>query len=170
MKMHRKVKITGNRGRDFEREILEMASRYESERRLVLRKVDPPTRVLKIKGKVCVVQCASPFLDFVGVHRDAADEYQTVMIEAKVTEKRRLVFGSGGLSDKQIENVRTWHNAGAAVGVLVKWWEEGVVRFSWVTPRDIGKAIDSGWRSVALCDCERVSATIDGLPGFIGYL
>ena len=102
-----------NRGKEFEQEILDRAKKYEADRRLILRKVDPPTRI--IRGKI--IMCANPFLDFCGVW--AEKNGRAVFLEAKRTDGSKLKLDcAGGLTKKQLQSMRRWKAAGAATGII----------------------------------------------------
>ncbi len=102
-----------NRGREFEKEILEVAKRYEADRSMTLRKVDPPTRF--IRGKI--VMMANPFLDFCGSWTERGG--RAVFLEAKRTDTDRLkLCCAGGLTEKQLQSLRRWRSAGAVTGII----------------------------------------------------
>jgi len=110
------------RGKDFESEILEVAM-AEGRNRMLLRKLDPPTRTIVKGGRPITIQLDGDFLDFLGsvivLDRDSVFRYP-VMIEAKATKKPRLELGDRGLKKAQSDAIFLWHSAGYVTGVLVK--------------------------------------------------
>jgi penicillin-binding protein-related factor A (putative recombinase) len=105
-----------NNGKAFEEALTRTCEYYESRRLMRVRKVDPPTIV--VKGKVIMLK--NPFLDFVGTWTECNG--RAIMFEAKSTSKPVLPFGSSGVSDAQLEAMRQWQAAGAIVFVL---WQHG---------------------------------------------
>lgn len=76
-----------------------------------IEKTDPPT----VSGGGKMIRMANPWLDYAGTINGSA-----VMIEAKITDKPRLSVGlkKGGVTDKQIANMRRWMDAGADVSLV----------------------------------------------------
>lgn len=115
-----------NTGKAFERELEQTAGAYHSLRIAVIKKVDPPLRVLWIpdkanpgKRKQHVVFLSNPWSDFAGTW--TAHHGRMLIIEAKSTATHRLPMRPGHLSDEQRAALNTWHLAGAAVCVLWQW-------------------------------------------------
>ena len=122
MKMIDERKGKRGRGKDFELEILEVAM-TEGRNRILLRKLDPPTRTVLKGGRPITIQLEGAFLDFLGaivvLSRDSVFRYP-VMLEAKSTKKPRLELGDRGLKKSQSDAIFLWHGAGYVTGVLVK--------------------------------------------------
>lgn len=106
----------GARGKGFEHDIIERAKVYEAKKYLVLRKVDPPSRI--IRGRVLFL--ANPFLDFVGSFTERGG--RAIFLEAKETHEDKLGIGAktNGITDKQLHSLRVWHHSGAIAGTLWK--------------------------------------------------
>lgn len=104
-----------SRGKQFEKDIVERCKRYESQRTLVLRKCDPPTRIV---GPGRIIFLPNPFLDFLGswVERDG----KSVFLEAKETNNAKLGLGAStnGVTADQLRNLRIWHQANAIAAVI----------------------------------------------------
>lgn len=78
-------------------------------------KVTPPARII---GKR-VVFLANPFLDFVGVMRvPGLQKGVPLFVECKATTKPKLVVGSGGISEQQVQSLVRWRNAQSIAFVL----------------------------------------------------
>lgn len=112
-----------NTGKAFEKEIERICGAYHSKRAAIIKKVDPPTRLIwyddKSTGKKAtrVIFLPNPFLDFAGVW--TARHARAIFVEAKSTSAHRLPFKrSGGISEEQLAAIKTWRGAGAAVAVL----------------------------------------------------
>lgn len=133
-------------GAALERTLATVFNHYETKRILRLRKVDPPTIV--VKGRV--VMKANPFLDFVGVWTEGAQA--ALFVEAKSTKEPRLPVGHGGITETQWENLLQWTAAGAVVFVL---WEHSE-RLALVTVADIAAALQSGRRSVSWSEVKKL--------------
>jgi penicillin-binding protein-related factor A (putative recombinase) len=100
------------RGKEFEKEIKELSASYEARRILVLRKCDPPVRML---GKR-VLFLKNPFLDFVGA---ICRNGRALFIEAKETKTGKLpVDNAGGVTEHQMHCLKVWHHAGAVAAVV----------------------------------------------------
>lgn len=116
-----------NTGKTFEAELIATAGAYHSRRVAMLRKVDPPVRIIWIDDKANpgkkrqhVIFQPNPFLDFVGCWQ--ARGGRTLLIEAKSTATHRLRFNAkDGLKEHQVTNMKTWARAGAATCVLWQW-------------------------------------------------
>lgn len=106
-----------NTGKGTEDLVKIMGEIYESQGRAVLRKVDPPTRTIRIAGKPVVIQLDNPFLDFVGTWTERAG--RMLVIEVKSTKVARLDVGKdSGVNAKQLAALHAWEKGGAAVGVI----------------------------------------------------
>lgn len=106
------------KGAAFEKLVAERLKIYESARLLVLRKVDPPTRVI---GKGRIIYLPNPFLDYVGSWAEVGG--RAVFIEAKETKNNKLGVGqssSSGITVKQLHSLRVWQASGAVAAVLWK--------------------------------------------------
>lgn len=110
-----KMKKPLSRGKQFEADIKARLTYYEADRILVMRKVDPPTRIV---GPGRIIFLPNPFLDFLGswVERDG----RAVFIEAKETKDAKLGLEQKqtGITKDQLRNLHIWHQANAAAGVL----------------------------------------------------
>jgi hypothetical protein len=128
------MKKTHTPGQDFEKRIKDICDLYEIQGIARLRKVDPPTRILRPPGrKPITIHLESPYLDFVGTWIEKGGK--TIMVECKSTEEPRLAIlaekqKGSGIKHSQLENAFAWEKAGAAVGFL--WHHNGQVRM--VTP------------------------------------
>lgn len=170
MKMMVERKESKTRGKSLEDAILAMAARYEAKGNMVLRKVDPPTVVKKIGGKIMTVQKRSEFLDFHGTSRHAENRpVKPIVIEAKTTQKNRLEIGKRGLKQSQLDALRLWHHAGCVCGVIVRYDYPdagGGFLYFWIEMTTINHAVRSGLKSIPLTACEPMAKTKDGLPHF----
>lgn len=102
-----------NTGKPFERLIETVSNEYERKRILMLRKVDPPTTV--IRGRV--VYLNNPFVDWCGVWIERGA--RAIHAEAKSTCEPVLGIGhSSGVNERQVNNLVQWDAAGAAAFVL----------------------------------------------------
>lgn len=155
-------KTTKTPGQDFERRIKEICDLYELKGLARIKKVDPPTRILRIPGKApMTIQLESPYLDFLGTWQERGGKMVT--IECKSTEEPRLAVlaakqKGSGIKHQQLLNAFAWEHAGAAVGFL--WHHNGEVRF--VTP---AMAATTGRKSIPWQEAHRVPAG----EGFIFY-
>ena len=114
-----------NTGKPFEKTIETILMQYASKGILRMKKVDPPTRLLKLGGSTKVIMLPNPFLDYVGSW--TARHGRAVFMEAKSTSEPQLKINSdGGLTVKQFEAMRQWQAAGAVTFVL--WEHHGHVR------------------------------------------
>ena len=140
-----------NKGTAFERELVLVFGAYEKEGRAMIRKVDPPTRVLGRR----IVQLPSDYLDFVGSWSE--NDGRMIMIEAKHTEKPRLNIrapkGSPGVTAKQYEDAVAWDAAGAVC--LFLWRYQDQVRVT--TPSlALVACQDRGEKSLRWCDAYKM--------------
>lgn len=106
------------RGKEFERHLTDLAADYERRRLLVMRKLDPPTRVI---GPGKIIYMRSPFVDFSGSWTERAG--RSIHIEAKETHDNKLGVGasaSSGITVNQVHNLHVWHQAGAVAAVCWK--------------------------------------------------
>ncbi len=116
----------GNDGRQFQSEIETTCGAYHKRRVAVLRKVDPPVRIIwpfnpkTGKNEQRVIFQANPFNDYIGVW--TARGGRALFIEAKSTSTHRLPFDgeSGGFKRAQWNAMKTWRLAGAACCLLWK--------------------------------------------------
>jgi hypothetical protein len=147
-----------NTGKPFENEIQATCDQYERWKLARIRKVDPPTIV--VKGRVIMRE--NPFLDFVGTIAG-----RLVMFEAKSTAEPRLPLVTAGISESQLAAADQWEAAGAIVFYL---WRFGdATKFvSTGVPRD---ALADDRRSVRWDNPRLLSigqghgfATVDFLP------
>lgn len=116
-----------NTGKGFEVLLSRIFAAYEDRRIATFSKVEPPTRIIGTGLARKIIYLRNPFLDFTGTW--TAQGGRAIHIEAKSTDgpKLPLVEDSGGLSDKQVANLKRWADAGAACGVL--WLHAADVRF-----------------------------------------
>jgi penicillin-binding protein-related factor A (putative recombinase) len=106
-----------NDGRGFQKEIERTCGAYQARRTAVLRKVDPPTKIVGTGDARRVIFMANPFLDYAGSW--TARHGRAIFIECKSTATHRLPFKrSGGLTEDQVSALKSWRHAGAAAGVL----------------------------------------------------
>lgn len=138
-------------GKGLEGRIEVAAGVYSNRRVCYLKKVDPPTKTIIQGGKPQTILLENPFLDFVGVWTERAG--RLIVLEAKTTSEARLPMVTGGLTQKQIDALRAWHNAGAAVGVI---WEFNL-NWGWVSLPLIQKTLSGGRKSVPWEDAEIIS-------------
>lgn len=109
-------------GDEAESLILGICDAYRNAGRANLKKVDPPSRVVKGPGGPRIVYLANPFLDLVGAWTERGG--RSVFLEVKSTSGHRLrIARDGGLTEKQIEALQEWRAAGAVTGVL--WVHDG---------------------------------------------
>jgi hypothetical protein len=112
-----------NDGRAFEERIQTTLTHYAGIMRV--KKVDPPSRVMGGGAARRVIFLENPFLDFGGAW--TARGGRAIFFEAKSTKDHKLRFDqSGGLTTKQLDAVRHWHNAGAVTFALWEWKDVGV--------------------------------------------
>lgn len=104
-----------NTGIGFQKRIEAVAAQYLAQGYMTVTKVDPPVRIFG--GRVIFQLNAWP--DFAGAWREMAG--RMVCFECKSTADYRLgLGGSSGITDKQLDALRRWHNYGAAAFIL---WE-----------------------------------------------
>ncbi len=137
-----------NTGKAFERELEITFAAYETQKLATLRKVDPPTR--SIGGGSSpkrVFHLPNPFLDFVGTWTERGG--RALFLEAKSTQDPRLPLGrSGGITEKQVENLLMWARAGA-VSCLI-WHVAGETRV--LGAGNVGWAVEQGKKSLVPAD------------------
>lgn len=132
-----------NDGRSFQKEIERTCGAYHSRRVAVLRKCDPPTRLVGSGAQRRVLFMANPFLDFVGTW--TTHHGRALFIECKSTGTHRLPFArSGGITAEQVSTIKTWRLAGAAAAILWR-FNDGVVL---ITPEDLLEAERTGAKSL----------------------
>lgn len=102
-----------NNGKAFEKALERTIIQYQSRGIMRLKKVDPPTKSF---GGGRIIHLENPFLDYVGCWTGRGG--RAIFIEAKSTKKPTLAMGSSGISDKQLDALRHWSNAGAAAFLL----------------------------------------------------
>ena len=129
-----------NTGTEFEAHVALVCDCYRAQGRADITKVEPPIKTLFIgPGKTKVIHLENPYLDFIGAWTERGG--RALHIEAKTTQAPRLAVGAdNGISADQIANLKRWHNAGAAVGVL--WEHAGQVRFVTLTAIDHAREIE----------------------------
>lgn len=108
-----------NDGRGFQEEIEQTCGAYNANRQAMIRKVDPPARIVGAHPNRRVIFLPNPFLDYVGTW--TARHSRAIFIEAKSGASQRLRLGSGGLTDTQQSALLAWRRAGAAAFVLYQW-------------------------------------------------
>lgn len=105
-----------NDGRPWQNELLACARAYADLGVLKMEKVDAPNKF--VRGKIIPVD--NPFPDFVGVW---CKNRRMIAVEAKSTSDHLLGINvkGGGLTVRQVNLLRSWHEAGAISGVLWNW-------------------------------------------------
>lgn len=116
-------KNAANDGRSFQKELETTAGAYQAKRQCVLRKVDPPVRVIwvpdKLTGKSIqrVIFQQNPHLDYVGSY--TAKGGRMLAIEAKSTSNHLLRFNADvGFKSSQWAAMKSWHWSGAITFML----------------------------------------------------
>lgn len=109
-------------GKEFERQFEIVSTHYNYQRILKLAKCDPPSVI--VRGQI--IYKANPFLDWVGSWTERGG--RSLFIETKSTEHPRLPMSDNHhLTKLQIDNLKFWAYAGAAVGVVWEWRGHGCV-------------------------------------------
>jgi penicillin-binding protein-related factor A (putative recombinase) len=129
-----------NHGKRFEDRIIKAGALLEAARVLVIRKVDPPTATIRIKGRPVVIQKKSPFLDF---HGAAVSDGRAIVIEAKSTSERRLPIRTkkSGVTEEQFQSLRVWYWAGCWTGIL---WEcRPMEKVFWIPYNSLRKFVEN---------------------------
>ena len=141
-----------NDGRSFEGLIEKTADAYFNARILRLCKVEPPVRVIGWGKNRQVIFLENPFPDWTGTWTERAG--RSLMLEPKSTIQPKLPLAkSGKLSEKQVEWLKRWHYAGAAVGIIWEWVNQGCVFIP------IGQAVEiwkSGRRHIKFEECDPI--------------
>lgn len=138
-----------NTGKEFEKEMERTFGYYQSNRIATVRKVDPPVRLIyyadKVTGekKTRAIFLPNPFLDFVGSW--SARHGRALFVECKSSAAHRLPLRPGHLSDDQVNAMKTWRLAGAAVCILWQW----AGRVALITPEMVIGAKGRGEKSIA---------------------
>lgn len=145
-----------NTGKPFEQQVANIATIYEHGGVLALEKMDPPTF---IDGQGQIGYKRNPFVDFIGTWTERGG--RSIFLEAKSTDVERLAFGTGGITQRQIDALFRWAANGAAVGVL--WDCRGNVRF--ISRARLEKAIKLGMKSFSI---EETTPVRQGI-GFVLY-
>lgn len=115
-----------NDGRDLEATFAATCEAYFSSRVLRLTKVEPPVRVVGWGANRKIIFLENPFPDWTGAWTERGG--RSLMIETKSTSEDQLRMATNGaLSINQIEWLKRWHWAGAAVGVVWEWRNHGAV-------------------------------------------
>lgn len=148
-------------GTAFENEVKTVCDAYKSHGLAFIRKVDPPTKTIRIGGGVKTIQLENPFLDFVGTLPGG----RMVMIEAKSTEEPVLRIRDEGLrgcgvSFNQLAYAREWEDAGACVAFL--WKHNNEVKFLTVSMLEAEK---TGRKSIRWESAHRLYQSV----GFITF-
>jgi penicillin-binding protein-related factor A (putative recombinase) len=150
--MSGRPKNASNDGRLFETMIERTADAYFNARILRLCKVEPPVRVIGWGQNRKVIFLENPFPDWTGAWTERAG--RSLMIETKSTSDPRLpMAASGNLSENQVEWLKRWHYAGAAVGIIWEWKNNGAAFIP------IGQAVDiwkSGRRHIKWEECDPI--------------
>ena len=110
-----------NDGRQFQALLETIHSAYESRGIAMLRKTDPPVRVIGSPFKARVIFQENPWLDYAGTW--GANDGRAIIIEAKATSEPTLrIIPEGkdgaGIKHAQLVNAEAWRDAGAAVAFL----------------------------------------------------
>ena len=134
------------RGKAFEQDIVDLAASYEKARVLVLRKVDPPVRMLGQR----VLFLRNPFLDFAGSL--TSRNGKAIFVEAKETSDGKLAIKSqNGVTAHQWHMLRVWNCANAITAVV---WH--------AKPRVYFLPVD--WIQACLTRCERMHIKETDVP------
>lgn len=119
-----------NDGRGFEDLFERTCDAYLHSRTLRLSKVEPPVKVIgggKVERRVIFLE--NPYLDYLGAWTERGG--RSLMIEAKCTSGpdggKLPIRDDSSLKLRQVEWLKRWHCAGAAVGVVWNWTERGSV-------------------------------------------
>lgn len=142
-----------NDGRTFEDAFQKTADAYFNARILRLCKVEPPVKVLGFnESNRRVIFLENPYPDWTGAWTERGG--RSLMIETKSTCEGQLpIRQKGALSFNQIEWLKRWHHAGAAVGIVWEWMNQGAVFIP------IGQAVaiqKTGRRHIKFEECEPV--------------
>lgn len=115
-----------NDGRGLESTFLATSEAYFAARVLRLTKVEPPVRVVGWGANRKIIFLENPFPDWTGAWTERGG--RSLMIETKSTSEPKLQMANKGmLSINQIEWLKRWHYAGAAVGVVWEFRNHGAV-------------------------------------------
>lgn len=134
-----------NDGRAAQEMVRMSASAYERQGRLMLRKIDPPCRIVGSGPARRVIFMPNPWLDFAGTWTERGG--RMLILEIKSTNSERLAVGTGGITAAQCDSLLSWHQAGAACGVL---WHRGD-DWAYIHPVQI-----AGEKSMSWIDCEPI--------------
>jgi penicillin-binding protein-related factor A (putative recombinase) len=141
-----------NRGKGLE-EYLDILNRgYETRGVARIRKVDPPTRTVVVKGgKPRTFPLPNDWLDYAGTWTERGG--RMIVFEAKHTEEPSIrIQREGGITERQWNNLLRWEAAGAATFVV--WEHRGRV-----------KVVTTALIEMALEDRKRLSLTwTDAIP------
>lgn len=153
----------GNDGRGFESMFERTCDAYRSANRLRLQKVEPPVRVIGWGENRKVIFLENPFPDYIGAWTERGG--QTLCIEVKSTSGEeghnlKIVKGSGGLRDTQIDWLIRWHRSGAAVGIV---WEYVGHGWAFLPVGLVDSIRQNGRRHVKFKECEKIAQG----PGFM---
>lgn len=106
----------GNTGKGFEAFLDKLFAAYHSRGVARFRKAEPPIKILGGGPARRIIPMRNPFLDYIGVW--TAEGGRALFIEAKSTADARLALDDTHLTQTQVDNLKAWADAGAAVGVL----------------------------------------------------
>jgi penicillin-binding protein-related factor A (putative recombinase) len=142
-----------NAGHVFEDDIERVAAQYQFHKHLRVKKVDPPSKVLRPPGRgPIVIFLDNPFLDFCGTWTERGG--RAVFFEAKSTTEPRLAInvqkGASGLKETQVDAMRHWRSAGAVTFLL--WQHAGEVRL--VCIEEITNTLNMGVKSLKWGACD----------------
>ena len=114
---HLDRKNATNDGLGFEHEMEFTFASYARAGIATAHKVSPPARIVGSFAARKVIFMTNPFLDFAGVW--TRRNGRALFLEAKSTGNGRLPFQrDAGIKVSQWEALKSWHAAGAAVGVI----------------------------------------------------
>lgn len=114
-----------NRGKGLEEYLDVLNEQYEKRGIARIRKVDPPSRTVTVKGRPRTILMPNDWLDYAGTWK--ARGGRALIFEAKHTEEPRLrIARDGGITQRQWENLLAWEAAGAATFVV--WEHRGRIR------------------------------------------
>lgn len=110
-----------NDGRQFQTLLETIHAAYEARGIALMRKTDPPVRVMGSPFKARVIFMENPWLDYAGTW--GANNGRAIIIEAKATTEPTLRIipegkAGAGIKHTQLVNAERWRDAGAAVAFL----------------------------------------------------
>jgi hypothetical protein len=154
-----------NTGKALEARIMTAVNIYGRRELLLMRKVDPPSFTRYVGGKTVTTLTQNPFLDFVGTWTERSG--RALFIEAKSTAEPRLPFGGDAcVTIQQMEALRSWSHAGAAVGII---WEHQLFH-AFVSLDDLHNAAGRGRKSLDWDSAAKISEGDQCIVNFLPAL